>query len=59
MTKKLYVVMSGWKDSDHICAHSVHSDKVSADSMAVLIEQPDEDGYADSYAFVSEVDFYD
>ena len=59
MTKTLYAVMEGWMGSDAMHAHSVHSDRASAESMVLLIEQPDEDGNEDNYAFVSEVDFYD
>lgn len=59
MTKKLYVVMVGCVGSDDMYAHSAHSDRASAESIVLLIEQPDEDGNEDNYAFVVEVDFYD
>lgn len=59
MTKKLYIVMAGhfWEDASG--PHSVHREGASATAMAAIIEQTDEDGKADSYAYVTEIDFYD
>lgn len=56
---KVYVVMAGYCDDDATYAHSVHTELVSAESMCQLITQPDDDGYQDKIAYVTEAAFYD
>lgn len=60
MTKKLYVVMAGAFWDDHAHPQSVYVSRLAAEAAATHIEEEkDEDGYANSYAYVTEIDFYD
>lgn len=57
---KLYLVMSGAFWDDHAHPLSVYKSRLVAESVARCIEEDkDDDGYANSYAYVTEIDFYD
>lgn len=59
MNNKLYVVLAGRYYEDDSYPHSIHKSRVSAENTVTMLKQPDEDGYEDVYAYITEVDFYD